>query len=92
MFKQQNNTDLADKLIIRTRAHDGTLFKVEYPFLEKYKQSTFYRGALLWNGLSAATRHIVSYTSFKLLQKRVMLSNNMWAIYWIFVDMVSYRS
>ena len=41
------------------------------------KQSTFYRGALLWNGLSAATRNIASYTSFKLLQKRVMLSNNM---------------
>ena len=77
MFKQQNNTDLIDQLIIRTRAHDGTLFKVEYPYLEKYKQSTFYHGTLLWNDLSSATRNIASYTSFKLLQKRAMLSNNM---------------
>ena len=77
MFKQQNNTDLVDQRMIRTRAHNGTLFKVEYPYLEKYKQSTYYRGALLWNGLSAATRNIASYTSFKLLQKRLMLSNNM---------------
>ena len=29
MFKQQNNNDLVDQRIIRTRAHDGTLFKVD---------------------------------------------------------------
>ena len=71
-FKQQNNSDLVDQRIIRTRAH-GKIYIKKRAYLEKYKQSTFYHGALLWNGLSAATRNIASYTSFKLLQESVML-------------------
>ena len=45
--------ELYSKLNIHTSIHTK--------YISKYKQSTFYRGALLWNDLSAATRNIASY-------------------------------
>ena len=74
MFKQRNNDNVIDRRDIPTRSYGATIFNVALPRYEKYKCSTFYRGAIAWNQLPAHQRNIPLYTDFKYVQKLEMLA------------------
>ena len=56
---------ILNKRNVRTRAHDAILFTTTKPNNEKYKRNVFYKGALLWNNLTATERNIQNYDKFK---------------------------
>ena len=77
MYKLQCNNDLLVDPIIRTRWHDGKIFRTLKPNYEKFKKKTLYRGPVIWNGLRAATRNIPSFEEFKLYLKKWAKDNNL---------------
>ena len=74
MFRRKIDPLYLDNRQTTTRQHQGPVFKVQRPKIFSFKNSTYYRGAIEWNGLDLASRNIATYEQFKYLQKRVMLN------------------
>ena len=74
MFRKKNDTDLLDLRLLNTRQHDGIIFKIPHPNLQKFQRSTFYRGAQLWNRLPLVERTTFKYETFKHRNKTKMLT------------------
>ena len=73
MFRRKCRKELLNNSQIRTRAHDGPLFKVKIPRCESLKRSIGYAGAVSWNALPPDLRNTHSYLEFKNMQKKSML-------------------
>ena len=65
MFKQQNNMEIVNNRLIRTRAHDATLYLTNRPNSEKYKINVYYKGAILWNSMNIQERSFEKYDELK---------------------------
>ena len=58
MFKNRDNIEFLNTRNVRTRLHDAPVFITIKPNCEKAKNKVFYKGAVLWNNLSASIRNI----------------------------------
>ena len=74
MFKRAKNDEYLDKADIRTRAHNAPLFKIPKSDTKTFDRSILVKGGTEWNSLSAQTRNIASYNSFKFAQKKWLFS------------------
>ena len=57
MLKQLDKKVLLKTATVNTRLHQGPVFNLYKPNIEKAKQNIIYRGATLWNKLPAETRN-----------------------------------
>ena len=62
MHSRRSCPDLVDNRDIRTRAHDGLLFKLPKPRLETTKRSAYYAGAKCWISLPVSLGKLKTHT------------------------------
>ena len=72
MFSRKGDRERMDRKEVRTRAHDGPLFKVKTPRVETYKRAVEYAGSVQWNKLPAEVRNIIDVNEFKRHQKNFL--------------------
>ena len=68
MHKQKGNNDFLKQTIVRTRLHQAAVFKSYKPNTDKARQNIMYRGALIWNSLSAQDRN----SDFKTFKDKIV--------------------
>ena len=65
MFKNKKNKQFLNEGNVFTQLHGAQVFDTIKPNCVKYKSNVFYKGAILWNSLSANIRNIERYDKFK---------------------------